>query len=350
MRILEEKKAMKKTSPLLANEQKRKREETPPDSFSDSDEDGGGVVPQRIYDELKLKYHQMQRKMQDLKQDAANSKEKFAQLNKSKCELELELAKYREANLSLQQSLDEVLKQLFSQRSMMSQVSEPVTKSTTLATSPNSESEPLQLPNTPRVLEKKDGKIHIGNEVWLREEVWNKIQATRKDSLYVKELAVAIWGSSELKQRSVSGKECPTKNTEAKPPMTPDRLGTLKATDLDFSDNHCTQVKDYSSYQADCLPARPACNQAHITATRNHLLATRPPSVYLWNTVSRCLSRHYPTPSQTCNNPLSSHRKSHLDLDHATILVINKHCLHFPPCLSERSAFGSASWYRGHRP
>ncbi|XP_041833804.1 BEN domain-containing protein 5-like [Melanotaenia boesemani] len=111
---------------------------------------------------------------------------------------------------------------------MMSQVSEPVTKSTTLATSPNSESEPLQLPNTPRVLEKKDGKIHIGNEVWLREEVWNKIQATRKDSLYVKELAVAIWGSSELKQRSVSGKECPTKNTEAKPPLTPDRLGTLK--------------------------------------------------------------------------------------------------------------------------
>lgn len=61
--------------------------------------------------------------------------------------------------------------------------------------------------------------------MWLREEVWRKIHSTTKDSLFVKELAVAIWGTVELRGRSVSGKECPTKNTEAKPPLSPYKLG-----------------------------------------------------------------------------------------------------------------------------
>lgn len=64
--------------------------------------------------------------------------------------------------------------------------------------------------------------------MWLREEVWRKIHSTTKDSLFVKELAVAIWGTVELRGRSVSGKECPTKNTEAKPPLSPYKLGILK--------------------------------------------------------------------------------------------------------------------------
>nr|XP_033960835.1 BEN domain-containing protein 5-like isoform X2 [Pseudochaenichthys georgianus] len=79
-------------------------------------------------------------------------------------------------------------------------------------------------------MEKKDGKIHIGTDIWLREEVWRKIDSTTKDSLFVKELAVAIWGTAELMGRSVSGKECPSKTTEAKPPLTPCKLGTVKAT------------------------------------------------------------------------------------------------------------------------
>ncbi|XP_034088300.1 BEN domain-containing protein 5-like [Gymnodraco acuticeps] len=77
-------------------------------------------------------------------------------------------------------------------------------------------------------MEKKDGKIHIGTDIWLREEVWRKIDSTTKDSLFVKELAVAIWGTAELMGRSVSGKDCPSKTTEAKPPLTPCKLGTVK--------------------------------------------------------------------------------------------------------------------------
>lgn len=52
MQIWAEKKAMKKHSPLFANDKKRKREETLQDVFSDSEEDGG-VVPQKIHHELK---------------------------------------------------------------------------------------------------------------------------------------------------------------------------------------------------------------------------------------------------------------------------------------------------------
>jgi len=58
--------------------------------------------------------------------------------------------------------------------------------------------------------------------------VWRRINCSSNDSLFVKELAVAIWSTVELKGRSVTGRECPTKNTEAKPPLTPCKLGILK--------------------------------------------------------------------------------------------------------------------------
>ncbi|XP_045900911.1 BEN domain-containing protein 5-like [Micropterus dolomieu] len=224
MQILAEKKAMKKHSPLFANDKKRKREETLQDIFSDSEEDGG-VVPQKIHDELRLKYQQMQRKQQDLKQDLDHYKQKSAELENCKCELEQELTTYRNSNLTLQQNLDELLKQVFSQKSVTSQhcVIAPLTPPA--INNPTSERDPLQPTPCPNLLEKKDGMIHIGKDMWLREEVWRKIHSTTKDSLFVKELAVPIWGTLELRGRSVSGKECPTKNTEAKPPLSPYKLG-----------------------------------------------------------------------------------------------------------------------------
>ncbi|XP_042273943.1 BEN domain-containing protein 5-like [Thunnus maccoyii] len=73
-----------------------------------------------------------------------------------------------------------------------------------------------------------NGQIHIEKDIWLREEVCRGIHSTTKDSLFVEELAVAIWGTGELRGRRVFGKEYPTKNTKAKPPLTPYKLGTLK--------------------------------------------------------------------------------------------------------------------------
>ena len=52
--------------------------------------------------------------------------------------------------------------------------------------------------------------IHIGSNVWIDESKWGMVAANTKDSLFVKKLAVAVWGTAVLKNRSLSGKECPT--------------------------------------------------------------------------------------------------------------------------------------------
>lgn len=70
-------------------------------------------------------------------------------------------------------------------------------------------------------------KIHVGDNIWIREEVWRKITSTTKDSLFVKEMAVALWGTATLQRRSVSGKECPTNRHSQKPPLTPSKLQVL---------------------------------------------------------------------------------------------------------------------------
>lgn len=52
--------------------------------------------------------------------------------------------------------------------------------------------------------------------------------STTKDSLFVKEMAVALWGTATLQRRGVSGKECPTNRNSPKPPLTPSKLQVLR--------------------------------------------------------------------------------------------------------------------------
>ena len=61
----------------------------------------------------------------------------------------------------------------------------------------------------------------------MRREAWSRIQNSTRDSLFVKELAVAIWGTKTLGERSLTGKECPTTKT-SRQPLTPQKLQTLK--------------------------------------------------------------------------------------------------------------------------
>ncbi|KAI7790275.1 putative BEN domain-containing protein 5-like [Triplophysa rosa] len=70
--------------------------------------------------------------------------------------------------------------------------------------------------------------IQVGDDVWLREEVWKKICSSAKDSLFVKEMAVTLRGTATLKNKSVSGKECPTNKNPVKPPLTPSKLQVLR--------------------------------------------------------------------------------------------------------------------------
>ncbi|XP_059395948.1 BEN domain-containing protein 5-like [Carassius carassius] len=78
----------------------------------------------------------------------------------------------------------------------------------------------------PSVTSKGD-EIHLGGEVRVRREAWSRIQNSTRDSLFVKELAVAIWGTKTLGERSLTGKECPATKT-SRQPLTPQKLQTLK--------------------------------------------------------------------------------------------------------------------------
>ena len=53
----------------------------------------------------------------------------------------------------------------------------------------------------------------------IRPEAWARIKNSHRDSLFVKELAVAMWGTKTLGERILTGKECPTmhKDIQAAP-------------------------------------------------------------------------------------------------------------------------------------
>ncbi|RXN22563.1 Retrotransposable element Tf2 type 1 [Labeo rohita] len=77
----------------------------------------------------------------------------------------------------------------------------------------------------------KGDEIHLGGDIRLRKKAWSRIQSNTRDSLFVKELAVAIWGTKTLGERSLTGKECPTTKTTSQP-LTPKKLQTLKETEV----------------------------------------------------------------------------------------------------------------------
>ncbi|XDV13858.1 hypothetical protein PO909_002173, partial [Leuciscus waleckii] len=161
-----------------------------------------------------------------------------AELGKEKEDLVAELATYRSLNITLQHNINKVLQRAFSETSpsFLNGTSTPVESTPDrrpdeLPNSSEGINPPLNINTSESPLslyEIKDGKIHIGNTIWIREEAWKKINSATKDSLYVKEMAVALWGTNTLKSRSVSGKECPTNKHSAKPPLTPSKLQVLR--------------------------------------------------------------------------------------------------------------------------
>ncbi|XP_077060987.1 BEN domain-containing protein 5-like [Siphateles boraxobius] len=74
-----------------------------------------------------------------------------------------------------------------------------------------------------------NNEVNIGEGVVIHREKWMKIQLNVKDSLFVKELAVCIWGTSTLANRSLEGKSCPTTKSDPRPPLTPHKVRTLKS-------------------------------------------------------------------------------------------------------------------------
>ncbi|KAI2645514.1 BEN domain-containing protein 5 [Labeo rohita] len=60
-------------------------------------------------------------------------------------------------------------------------------------------------------------EVDIGEGVFVHSGKWKKIQDNIKDSLFVKEMAVCVWGTSTLANRSLEGKSCPTTKSDPRP-------------------------------------------------------------------------------------------------------------------------------------
>ncbi|XP_049515769.1 BEN domain-containing protein 5-like isoform X4 [Dermacentor silvarum] len=80
----------------------------------------------------------------------------------------------------------------------------------------------------PAVFAEVNGKVHLGNGVFVDKERWDLLQGRGRDSLFCKELAKLVWGVPALRGRSVTGALCRRflKDTNAveKPALSPHKL------------------------------------------------------------------------------------------------------------------------------
>uniref|UniRef100_A0ACB8F3X7 BEN domain-containing protein 5 n=1 Tax=Sphaerodactylus townsendi TaxID=933632 RepID=A0ACB8F3X7_9SAUR len=101
----------------------------------------------------------------------------------------------------------------------------------------------------------ENGKVHLGSGIWVDGEKWHQLQVTQGDSKYTKNLAVMIWGTDVLKNRSVTGVATKKKKDAIpKPPLSPHKLsivrGLLKATmkshhENPHSEEHTHRMLDF---------------------------------------------------------------------------------------------------------
>jgi len=78
------------------------------------------------------------------------------------------------------------------------------------------------------------GMVHIGLGIFCTKNAWDQMIAQSTPSLYVKEMAVAIFSTITLAKSSVEGKICNKlknsgKEVIAKPPLSPEKVTLLKA-------------------------------------------------------------------------------------------------------------------------
>lgn len=79
------------------------------------------------------------------------------------------------------------------------------------------------------VLRSSSRQVHLGGGIWVEEEKWHQLQRTQGDSKFTKNLAVMIWGTETLKNRSVTGVATKKKKDALpKPPLSPSKLKIVR--------------------------------------------------------------------------------------------------------------------------
>ncbi|KAJ8286465.1 hypothetical protein GJAV_G00039540 [Gymnothorax javanicus] len=182
---------------------KREREE--------SDEEVS--VPYKLYEDLQDKYILILKKTKDNEMLLAEKTAKIQTLQEKNKELSEELKTIRSLNLRLQEQL------LSAPGILKKSLPESGSRET------GQEAQPEVI--TPEL--DKEGKIKIGPRVFLTNEKWQRVQEAKSHSQFCKSLAVAIWGTEELKERSVTGaKSNAVKDSVPKRPLTPEKMTVIR--------------------------------------------------------------------------------------------------------------------------
>uniref|UniRef100_A0A8C8RAJ0 BEN domain-containing protein 5 n=1 Tax=Pelusios castaneus TaxID=367368 RepID=A0A8C8RAJ0_9SAUR len=195
------------------------------------------VVPRVLYEELLRSYQQQQEEMRHIQQELERTRRQLVQQAKKLKEygaLVSEMKELRDLNRRLQ---DVLLLRLGSGPAIelekgKSESIEPDPEPELQKTFSEEANTSTYYPTPVPVMDKyilENGKVHLGSGIWVDEEKWHHLQVTQGDSKYTKNLAVMIWGTDVLKNRSVTGVATKKKKDAVpKPPLSPHKLSIVR--------------------------------------------------------------------------------------------------------------------------
>ncbi|XP_056132541.1 BEN domain-containing protein 5 isoform X2 [Lampris incognitus] len=207
------------------------------DRLAEEEEDGEdeAVVPRVLYEELVHSYRQQEEEMRRLQQELERTRRQLVQQAKKLKDygsLLTEVKELRDFNRRLQ---DVLLMRLGSEpmhdngtQTIKAEVVEPTVEAQE-ACREEANASSSQSPSPRTVYTCNEGKVHLGGGIWVEEEKWHQLQRTQGDSKFTKNLAVMIWGTETLKNRSVTGVATKKKKDALpKPPLSPSKLKIVR--------------------------------------------------------------------------------------------------------------------------
>ncbi|XP_046408446.1 BEN domain-containing protein 5-like [Ischnura elegans] len=222
-----------------------------------SDEEDGRIAS----GELEVKYSKIMLAYRKKASEAIEAKEEVKMLQDKLSKQEEELQTLRKLNIELQQAL-------------LGKLGAAPAPST-----PPLDAMPIDVPSTNSTRQRlsiEDGKVFLGGNIFLEKGKWDVISSNIKDTIFVKDLATAIWGKENLRGRSIEGIPCnrlKSQGATTKPALTPEKLAVVKDTFEDWlrsknieEEEITLRLKKYKSYISDKIMY---INRKHVKENPN---------------------------------------------------------------------------------
>ncbi|RXM98851.1 BEN domain-containing protein 5 [Acipenser ruthenus] len=218
-------------------EEEDEEEDNEEDSVVEDSGTGEAMVPRYLYEELVHNYRQQEEEMRRLQQELERTRRQLVQQAKKLKQygsLMTEVKELRDFNRRLQDVLllrlgSEPMHDNGTQTIKVDPVEPIMEPQEVCREEANASSSSSHSPSPRNVYTFNDGKVHLGGGIWVDEEKWHQLQRTQGDSKFTKNLAVMIWGTETLKNRSVTGVATKKKKDALpKPPLSPSKLKIVR--------------------------------------------------------------------------------------------------------------------------